>query len=98
MKAVSAPFFDIEEDYFVKVDLWLIGSVAITLMDFFYGVAGDVARAGRSVMEFRPDFTRTIQGMAAESNRMLAEFQASERYQKAMEKMAQRAQADAGQP
>ncbi len=28
--AVCAPFFDIEDEYFVKADLWLISSVAIT--------------------------------------------------------------------
>jgi hypothetical protein len=33
----SAPFFDVEDEYFVKADMWLICSVAITLMDFFFG-------------------------------------------------------------
>ncbi len=72
--------FDIEDEYFVKVDLWLIGSVAITLMDFFFGVAGQVAGGGHAVMEFRPDFQRTIQGLAAENNALLAEMQASDRF------------------
>src|SRR5271166_2406175 len=54
------PFFDAEDEYFVQVDLWLISSVAITLMDLFYGVTEDVARAtGRSVLEFRLDFPKT---------------------------------------
>jgi hypothetical protein len=89
--AASALFFDVEDEYFVKADLWLISSVAITLMDFFFGVAGDVAGAGRSVIDFRPDFQRTIQGLAAENNALLAEIQASERFQKAMQKFTQRA-------
>ena len=55
---MGAPFFDIEDEYFVKADLWLTSSVAITLMDFFFGVAGQVAGGGHGVMEFRPDFQR----------------------------------------
>ena len=57
------PFFDIEDEYFVQADLWLISSVAIMMMDLFYGVTQCVARAtGRSVLEFRPDFPNTIGG------------------------------------
>jgi hypothetical protein len=88
----SAPFFDIEDEYLVKADLWLISSVAITLMDFFFGVADDVARAGRSVVDFRPDFQRTIRGLATENNALLEDIQASERYQRAMQKVTQRMQ------
>jgi hypothetical protein len=94
--AASAPFFDVEDEYFVKTDLWLISNVAITLMDLFFGVAGDVARAGRSVIDFRPDFQHTVHGLAAESNAILAELQASERFQKAMQKLTQRQQGTSG--
>ncbi len=89
---MGAPFFDIEDQYFVKADLWLTSSVAITLMDFFFGVAGQVAGGGRDVMEFRPDFQRTIQGLAAESNALHAEIVASDRYKAAALKMAQRSE------
>jgi hypothetical protein len=90
--AANAPFFDIEDEYFVKADLWLIGNVAIKLMEFFFGVASDVARAGRSVLEFRSDFQRTIEGMAAENNGLLTEIQSTERFKHAMQKRAQREQ------
>ncbi len=91
--AASAPFFDVEDEYFVKADLWLTSSVAIQLMDLFFGVAGDVARvAGRSVIEFRDDFQRTVNRLASENKALLAEIQASERYQKVMQKIAQRQQ------
>ena len=94
--AATTPFFDVEDEYFVKADLWLISSVAITLIDFFFGVADDVARAGRSVMDFRPDFQQTVQGLAAESDALLAEIQASKRFQEAMQKFARRAQGSPG--
>ncbi len=88
---MGTPFFDIEDEYFVKADLWLISSVAITLMDFFFGVAGNVAGGGRAVMEFRSDFQRTIQGLAAENNALHSEITATDRYKSAALKMAQRA-------
>ena len=46
---VDLPFFDAEHKDLVQADLRLISIVAITLMDLFYGVTKDVARAtGRS--------------------------------------------------
>jgi hypothetical protein len=90
----SAPFFDVEDEHFVKTDLWWISSAAISLMDLFYGVARDVANAtGRSVIGFRTDFQRTILGLAAESNALLAELRGSDRFKAAMFKMEQRTQA-----
>jgi hypothetical protein len=31
--AFDAPFFDLEDEHFVKTDLWMIGDVAIGLMN-----------------------------------------------------------------
>lgn len=88
-----APFFDVEDEYYVKADLWLTSSVAIQLMDLFFGVAVDVTRdAGRSVIEFRDDFQRTVNGLASENDALLAEMQASERFQMVMQKIGQRQQ------
>ena len=80
---IRAPFFDIEDEYFVKSDLWLIASVAITLMDLFYGVNQE-----RNVIEFRPSFPRTIGRMAAESNFLLDELKATDRIQRQKRSMA----------
>ena len=88
---VDLPFFDVEDEYFVKADLWRISSAAITLMDLFYGVTESVARAtGRSVLEFRPDFPNTIEGLVAESNALQREIIGSDRYKAAMRKEQQR--------
>ena len=62
-------------------------------MDFFFGVADHVACGDRTVMEFRPDFQRTIRGLAAESNALHTEITASDRYKAAALKVAQRAEA-----
>jgi hypothetical protein len=88
--SASAPFFDIEDEDFVRIDLWRIRSAAISLMDLFYGVARDVASAtGRSLIGFRADFQRTISGLAAESNALLDELKGSDRFKAAMLKMEQ---------
>lgn len=78
---ISAPFFDIEDEYFVTTDLWLLASVAITLMDLLYGV-----NQSRNVIEFRPDFPDVIGRMAYDSNSLLAEMKATDRFKRAMEK------------
>jgi hypothetical protein len=93
-RSASAPFFDIEDEDFVRIDLWRISSAAISLMDLFYGVARDVASAtGRSLIGFRADFQRTISGLAAESNALLDELKGSDRFKAAMLKMEQRTEA-----
>jgi hypothetical protein len=35
----DAPFFDMEDEYLVKTDLWMIGNVALALLDIFYGAS-----------------------------------------------------------
>lgn len=86
----ATPFFDKEDDFFVIADLWLISRVAIILMDFLFGVARDVGKAGRQVVEFRSDFQRTVPGLCAESNALLAECMASDRYEAIAAKEAAR--------
>jgi hypothetical protein len=92
--AIETPFFDIEDEYSVKIDLGQISVVAIMLMDLFYGVARDVARESRSVIEFRSDFGGTIQGLLAEDKTLGAEIAASDRVKAALLKRAQREQAN----
>jgi hypothetical protein len=61
---ISAPFFDIEDDYIVKVDLWQTGSIALTLVDFFYGV-----NQRRNVIEFYPGFADHVHRLAKDQQR-----------------------------
>src|SRR5580693_2978103 len=49
----STPFFDVEDEAQVRVDLWQIGSAAVRLMLLLHDVNGDVARTTRrSVLGF----------------------------------------------
>jgi hypothetical protein len=80
---IDAPFFDIEDEYFVKTDLWLAASVALDLMDLFYGV-----NAGRNVIEFIPNFPAFIGRLQSDTATLRTEMMATTRYQAAIARAA----------
>ncbi len=59
---VRAPFFDIEDDYHVKCDLWLIAEVALTLMELLAEVNDPL-----KVIKFDPAFLGTRRRYAIEN-------------------------------
>jgi len=75
----SAPFFDIEDEYLVKTDLWRIGSVAITLLDLFYGV-----NDGLNVIKFVDNFLPVFQKLVKKDKTLREEMMSSERFKRAM--------------
>lgn len=77
----SAPFFDIEDEYHVKGDLWLISAVALSLMDLLHGV-----NQTHKAVTFVDNFTRSMQEYADANNSLLDELKQSDRY-KAVEAM-----------
>jgi len=79
---VNAPFFDIEDAYHVKTDLWLAAGSALELMDWFYGI-----NRGRDVIEFAPGFVNDWQALAKATDALRADMVATDRYQQAMAKM-----------
>ena len=79
--SINAPFFDIEDEYFVKADLWLIASTALELMDLFYGV-----NKGVNVIEFHPDFVHGVTSLARETDVLLTEMKATGRFKNAVAK------------
>jgi hypothetical protein len=93
----DTPFFDVEDEHFVKIDPWLIGRTAVILMQLFHLVSEGVARdTGRSPVEFRADFPNMAGGLAGESNALLDELKATDRFRAAMQKREQRAKAKSG--
>jgi len=76
----SEPFFDIENEYFVKIHLWQIGSVAITLLDLFYGV-----NQGRNVIKFVDNYVPIFQQMVEKDNALRNKLVSTDRYKRAME-------------
>lgn len=77
----SSPFFDIEDEHFVKTDLWLASTIALELVDWFYGV-----NKGRNVVEFRPGFIDEVQALAKVVNAHQDEMMGTDRYKRAMAK------------
>jgi hypothetical protein len=93
---MDLPFFDAEHKDLVQADLRVISGAAITLMDLFYGVTKDVARAtGRSMVEFRPDFSKRIAVLTAQSNALRDEIKGSGFYKTAKRKEKERSEAKA---
>ena len=77
----SAPFFDVADEHFIKTDLWLIGNVAICVMDLFYGVA-----QGQAGIVFADGFERDHSQLAAQNSALRDEMMATDRYKRAMER------------
>jgi hypothetical protein len=81
----STSFFDIEDQYHVKTDLWMIGHAGLTLMYFFHEI-----NQGRNVIKFVDNFLPVIEKLRADSNALRAEMMATERFKAAMAKEAAR--------
>lgn len=78
----NAPFFDIEDDCFIKGDLWLTATIALELADWFYGINN-----GRDVIEFAPGFVDEVQALAKGTDSLRAEIVETDRYKAAMAKI-----------
>ncbi|MGD0076304.1 MAG: hypothetical protein ABSD31_18495 [Candidatus Binataceae bacterium] len=78
---INTPFFDVEDDYTVKSDLWQTGSIALTLVDFFYGV-----NQGRNAIEFCPGFTRHVERLARNNEALINELKSTDRFKQALQR------------
>lgn len=69
------PFFDFEDDYHVKCDLWQMANIAMGLMDLFYGVNKSIG-----VIKFVDDFIPRLKALEAENLRLKTEMMSSQRF------------------
>jgi hypothetical protein len=79
------PFFDIEDEDYVKTHLWQIGHVALTLLHLFYEI-----NERRNVIKFVGNFWPQIQTLGQKNESLRAEMMASDRVKRAMQKEAGR--------
>jgi hypothetical protein len=79
MTNIAAPFFDIEDGYHVQVDLWLISSIAVDLMDLLYGV-----NQTRNAIEFVEKFPEYLHHAARQNDARYEEIKSTDRYKRAM--------------
>lgn len=78
-RAFAAPFFDFEDEYYVKSDLWLIGKVALTLLDLFYGVNAEL-----NLVKLIDDFEARFSQLAQQSETLRQEMMSTDRYKQTM--------------
>jgi hypothetical protein len=75
---ISSPFFDFEDPYFIKTDLWRIGNIAISLLDLYYGVNQNLG-----VVKFVDDFRDKFDALVVQSRAIHAEMTSTDRYKAA---------------
>ncbi|NQV89248.1 MAG: hypothetical protein HQ488_02910 [Parcubacteria group bacterium] len=76
----GTPFFDTEDEYHIKNDLWMIGDITMGLMDLFYGVNQSV-----SLIKFSPEFLKQMKSLREQNNRLKKQMMESERFKAAMQ-------------
>jgi Arm DNA-binding domain len=75
----AAPFFDVEDDHVVKIDLWLLGKVAIVIAKLFH----DVIKTQGGVV-LADDFASVCARLADQNARLRDQLTATERYKRVM--------------
>lgn len=79
MANIAAPFFDIENEFHVQIDLWLISSIGVELMDLLYGV-----NQTHKSIEFLDNFPEHLLRVARQTDALHAEITSTDRYKRAM--------------
>jgi hypothetical protein len=79
---ISAPFFDAEDEYYVKTDLWQTASISIELMGLLYEV-----NKTQNVVQFISNFEHHLRRVYDDNSALLMEMKRTERYKRAMERM-----------
>lgn len=73
----NTPFFDYEDEVWVKTDLWQIANVTLGIMDLFYGVNQKLG-----VIELQDGWSDKFQALVEENKRLKAEMLAHKRFNK----------------
>lgn len=77
----AAPFFDLEDEYFVKTDLWRIGSVTLAVLDLYFGVVQD-----NPSVKLVDDFLDRFRDILQQNRALEAIMKSTDRYKRAMER------------
>lgn len=73
----DTPFFDFEDDHFIKTDLWLIANVAMGLMRQFFEINSTL-----NVIVFADEFETRMKELSTENGRLRTEMMQTDRYQR----------------
>ena len=83
---MSAPFFDIEDDYVIRTDLYRVADIAVALLDLFFGV-----NQSYGSVKFVDDFVPRFEELVSVVQSLHAEMISHERYKRAEAMVAMRA-------
>ncbi len=71
----ETPFFDFEDKYLVKSNLWMVANIAMGLMDLFYGV-----NKGLNVIKFIDDFIPRLKSLEKKNIELKEKMMKSKRF------------------
>ena len=75
-RTYELPFFDNEDGFHIRTDLWLIAAIGISLMDLFYGVKHQCG----GIMEFAADFEDHVRALQQQNAALQHVLQSDERH------------------
>ena len=78
----ETPYFDFAEKDHIKTDLWLIGNVALGLLDLFYGVNKSL-----NAIKFSDDFIKRLKFLEKQNLELKEEMISKPRFKKYFEKV-----------
>lgn len=76
-------FFDPENDYWIKTDLWFVANTALGLLDLFYGVNQKF-----KVFKLIDDFSPRFKTLVDQNNKLKTEMMGTENYKRAQALMS----------
>ena len=71
-------FFDPENDYWIKTDLWFVANTALGILDLFYGV-----NRKYKVFKLVDDFSSRFKELVDQNNQLKTEMMGTENYKRA---------------
>lgn len=74
-RGFHTPFFDFDDEYKVKSDLWFVANTAMGLMDLFYGV-----NSQHKVFQFIDYFNQQFKRLVDQNNQLKTEMMKHERF------------------
>jgi hypothetical protein len=77
-------FFDAEDDYHVKTDLWRAANIGLCVLDLLYGVNRDFG-----VLTFAGDYVSRLQELIRQHEALGEEVRATERFQTTQRKIGE---------
>ena len=75
------PFFDFEDEYFVKADFLMASGIGLSLIDLFYGVNKDI-----NAIVWRDDFESQFASLFERETALRSEMHSSDRFKEQQRK------------